>query len=210
MPTIHEIDYLPGRGSMYAARAGTFPRLVRHAVCVLAQLAFCIPLIAGDSVPQGGAKEKTDVVIDASVVNQQIDGFGTSTVTGFKGFERGHFDQVVPPGVSYKMDEKLQRLIITTLVGELGVTHVRFWLQPAGIEQTNDNDDPEVMEWKAFTWAGDSNRAQSDNFLLNRRNGIVELGEFLKIAVPLGLENWILTPGGLPDWLMQRMKEDEK
>jgi hypothetical protein len=156
----------------------------------------------------GGAAQRTVTVeIDPTVAYQRIDGFGASLVVGFEAFDRGHFDEAVPEGVSYKLTPRMREEILTTAVRELGASHSRLWLWPLGIETTNDNDDPQVMNWDAFTWKGQSGRPQSPNFLENRRNGIIEWGELLRKAVPLGLTNWIPTPGKLPDWLHSRIND---
>ena len=138
---------------------------------------------------------------------QRMDGFGTSTVGGFEALERGHFDQVVPRGVTYKMTPAQRKAILTTAVRELGATHLRLWLYPPGIEPQNDNADPHVLDWDAFRWKGDSGKPQSENMAENRGNGIHEWGEFLKTAIPLGLVNWIVTPGELPTWLRRRLDD---
>ena len=46
--------------------------------------------------------------------------------------------------------------IITTIVRDLGLSHSRVWLSPAGVEDTNDNNDPQVTDWDAFNWEGHS------------------------------------------------------
>lgn len=138
---------------------------------------------------------------------QRIDGFGSSLVAGFEAFERGHFDQVVPQGVTYKTTAEQRAKIVSTAIVELGVSHLRIWLWPLGIEPVNDNDDPDVVNWANFRWKGQGGKPQAADILENRQNGIVEIGDFLKEAVPLGLQNWILTPGRLPPWVAAMFKE---
>ena len=173
-----------------------------------------VALAAAAALPAGlaaGAPADTadaaPITIDPARRLQRIDGFGASALTGFGAFQRGHFDQVVPRGVTYKTTPSQRKALLTTLVRDLGVSHVRIWVFPAGIERANDNDDPAVMNWKAFTWSGDRDRPQASTMLANRINGIEELGEVLKVAVPLGMTHWILTPGNLPGWLMHRLND---
>ena len=158
---------------------------------------------------QFGPVPSTSVSVDiaSGVTLQAMDGFGTSLVAGFEAFKRGHFDEVVPVGVTYTLSHEHQREILTTAIRELGVSHARVWLWPLGIEPVNDNDDPQVIAWKAFKWAGQSGRPQAADIVENRQNGIIEVGEILKRAVPLGLQNWILTPGRLPSWLADEFKQ---
>ena len=49
--------------------------------------------------------------IDAAIVFQTIDGFGASTFGGFGVFERGHCDQVVPAGVTYRTTESQREAV---------------------------------------------------------------------------------------------------
>lgn len=145
--------------------------------------------------------------VDGSRLLQRMDGFGASCVVGFEALERGYFDQVVPWGVTYKTTPEQRKALLTTAIRELGVTHLRLWLYPPGIEPKNDNDDPRVMDWSAFAWKGESGKLASRDMVENRGNGIHEWGEFLEIAGPLGLVNWILTPGQMPAWLRQRLDD---
>ena len=172
----------------------------------LAWLLAAASFAAAGAEPGTAAPPETTLVLDAGQRFQKMDGFGASSFAGFEAFERGYFDQVTPAGVTYKTTEKQRAAILATAIRELGVSHVRLWLPPAGIENTNDNDDPRVMNWAAFTWAGDSGKPASERMLENRRNGLVEWGGFLKTAVPLGLKNWIVTPGGMPEWLAEKWK----
>lgn len=170
-------------------------------------LCLLLAFVDAGASPASPAQDPVRVEVDVSTRYQRIDGFGTSLTVGFEAFERGHFDEVVPYGVTYKLTPKQRDGILTTAVRELGVSHARLWLWPLGIEQQNDNDDPQVMDWNAFTWAGQSGRPASSDIFDNRQNGIIEWGELLKKAVPLGLTNWILTPGRLPGWLLARFKD---
>lgn len=148
-----------------------------------------------------------EICIDGSRPLQVIDGFGSSCVVGFEALARGAFDQVVPAGVAYRASPEQQRAILETGIRELGATHLRLWLWPPGIEPHDDNDDPRVLDWNAFHWKGASGQPQATNMVENRANGIHEWGEFLKIALPLGLTHWILTPGAMPDWLHRRLND---
>lgn len=154
-----------------------------------------------------GDTARITVRIDGARQLQQIDGFGASAVVGFEALERGGFDQVVPLGVTYRTNQAQRTAILQTAIRELGATHLRIWLWPPGIEERNDNDDPAVMDWDAFKWNGKSGHPASKDMVENRGNGIHEWGEFLKLAIPLGLKNWIVTPGALPDWLTRRIKD---
>ncbi|UCD29447.1 MAG: hypothetical protein JSV03_02895 [Planctomycetota bacterium] len=144
------------------------------------------------------------VYIDCSQKLQKIDGFGSSAFGGFTVFEKGHCDAEFAKGITYKTTPQQRKEMITTAVRELGVTHLRMWMSPAGIELTNDNDDPAVMNWDAFTWEGYSKNPLFEKSNLNRRNGLKEWGDVLTVAVPLGLKNWIVTPGNMPEWLLQK------
>lgn len=179
-----------------------------HKIIALLLVAIAIG-VGSHAALHSGDKAEVLIEVDPSTNYQVIDGFGTSVVVGFEGFARGHFDQVVPKAVTYKLTARQQDEILTTAVRELGVSHARIWIWPTGIETENDNDDPAVMDWKSFTWAGQSGRPTSDDFLENRRNGIVEWGEFLRKAVGLGLVNWIPTPDRMPDWLTLLVKEND-
>ena len=161
------------------------------------------------AAPSAGQSAKSTVTVDiqCSDERQRIDGFGASLFGGFQVFERGNCDQAVPSGVSYKTTKKQRREMINVAVKELGVSHVRIWLAPAGVEPHNDNDNPGVIDWAAFNWSGRSRDPQSENMLENRQNGLQEWGELLEIAIPLGLKNWIVTPGGLPNWLDRRIRD---
>jgi len=168
-------------------------------------LALAVALTA----PAAAQREPAPVVIriDAARPLQQIDGFGSSMVVGFESLERGAFDQVVPAGVAYRTTPGQRQAMLETGIRELGATHLRLWLWPPGIEPQNDNDDPHLMDWSAFRWKGASGEPASKNMVENRANGIDEWGEFLKSALPLGLVNWILTPGGMPEWLHRRLND---
>jgi O-glycosyl hydrolase len=174
-----------------ANTSGLIFRGLAVAVCLL------LALYVAAASPASG--QKVTITIDGSSLHQKMDGFG-SGFGGFETFERGHFDEYIPVGVSYRTDPQLRRTLIEVAVRELGVSHLRLWLSQS-IERKNDNDDPQVMNWNAFTWKGDSGLPQSPDFRANRQNGIVQYGEFLREAVPLGLTNWILTPGRMEDWL---------
>ena len=147
-----------------------------------------------------------DVKIDGARPLQHIDGFGATGFADFEALERGYFDQVVPLGVTYKTTPEQRKAILETAVRELGVTHARLNIWP-GVEEKNDNDDPQVMNWSAFTWNGQSGQPTSQKIIENRCNGIHTWGEFLKLVVPLGLENWIVTPAKMPNWLRSRLKD---
>lgn len=164
-------------------------------------------LLAFQAWPQRQISSKPiSISVDAGEVRQRVDGFGSS-FGGFAAFERGHFDEVVPEGVAYKMNPELRKKLVRIAVGELGVSHLRLWIG-RGVEETNDNDDPATMAWNAFTWEGDSRKPQTRNFRDNRRNGIAEWPEFLKQAIPLGLQYWIPTPGSMPEWLQKMFESD--
>jgi len=147
------------------------------------------------------------IAIDAARPLQQIDGFGSSMVVGFEALERGAFDQVVPAGVAYRTTPGQRQAMLEMGIRELGATHLRLWLWPPGIEPQNDNDDPHLMYWSAFRWKGASGEPASKNMVENRANGIDEWGQFLKSALPLGLVNWIVTPGDVPAWLHRRLND---
>ncbi len=173
--------------------------------------AFVVPGVALALADEPGRKAPPiPVRVDGARPYQQIDGFGTSTVVGFEALDRGHFDQVVPFGVTYKTTAEQRKTLLATAVRELGVSHLRIWLWPPGIEAENDNDDPRVMNWEAFTWRGQSGQPASKDMVENRANGIHEWGEFLERAVPLGLETWILTPGALPQWMGRGRYDDPR
>jgi hypothetical protein len=161
--------------------------------------------LAGTFAAEGTA---VDIRIDASQRLQQIDGFGSGAFGGFTLFERGYCDAEFPQGVTYQTTPEQRKAMITTAVRELGVTHLRIWLCPSGIEQTNDNDDPEVMNWDAFTWEGNTYKPLSDKPNENRRYGLKEWGDLLTTAVPLGLKNWIVTPGWLEPWLQKKFADE--
>src|SRR5438874_1253679 len=48
-----------------------------------------------------GTAGASEIAINCDQELQRIDGFGASTFGGFELFERGHFDDVVPEGVTY-------------------------------------------------------------------------------------------------------------
>jgi hypothetical protein len=114
----------------------------------------------------------------------------------------------VPKGVTYKTTPQQRKAMLTTLVRDLGLTHMRIWAFPTGIEVVNDNNDPATMAWDAFTWAGQSELPQGATHKDNRQNGIVEWAEFLREATSHGLRDWIITPGRLPDWLKTKFNEN--
>ncbi|MBI4580937.1 MAG: hypothetical protein HY718_14615 [Planctomycetes bacterium] len=146
------------------------------------------------------------VHIDGSHPLQQIDGFGSSAFGGFTMFERGHCDAEFAKGVTYKTTPAQRAAMITTAVRDLGVTHLRLWISPPGIEPVNDNDDPAVMDWDRYVWTEDPDKPLADRPQLNRSYGLREWGDLLTVAVPAGLKNWIVTPGGVPAWLQHRLK----
>ncbi len=166
---------------MYALRLRIF---VRHR-----NILACLALVL--SVPASRA-EHVEIHIDFSEGLQQIDGFGSGAFGGFTLFERGYCDSAFAKGITYKTTPQQRRAMITTAVKDLGLTHLRLWLCPSGIEQTNDNDDPAVMKWDAFTWEGNTHKPLSDNPGHNRRYGLREWGDFLVPAVECGLKNWIV------------------
>ena len=90
--------------------------------------------------------EQIEIRVDFSRRLQRIDGFGSGAFGGFTLFERGYCDSGFVKGVTYKTTPQQRRAMITTAVKDLGMTHLRVWLCPSGIEQTNDNDDPAVMK----------------------------------------------------------------
>ncbi|MHC4444814.1 MAG: glycoside hydrolase [Planctomycetota bacterium] len=156
----------------------------------------------------GGAGDQlAHIKIDFSQRYQRIDGFGSSMFGGFTLFERGHCDAEFAKGLTYKTTPQQRKDMVTTAVVELGVTHLRMWLPPSGIELTNDNDDSAVMDWDAFTWEGCSKKPLFEKQNWNRRNGLKEWGDVLTVAVPLGLKNWIVTPGGMPKWLHKKIND---
>lgn len=168
-----------------------------------------LALFTGRGLIAPTAAAPVAIRIDGARPLQQIDGFGASLVAGFEAFERGHFDDVVPAGVAYRMTTAQRQRILKTAIRELGATHLRLWLYPPGIEPRNDNDDPRVMDWKAFQWKGESGKPQAANMVENRGNGIHEWGEFLKSAASLGRVDWILTPGDFPAWLHRRLDDPQ-
>ena len=170
---------------------------------VAALAALLVLVHAASQAPPAGAPGVV-VTIDAASLQQQIDGFG-SGFGGFGSFERGHCDEVVPEGVSYKMSPELRQKLVRIAVKELGVSHLRLWIS-RGVEEKNDNDDPHSMNWPAFRWEGDLRLPQVKNFRENRHNGIAEWVEFLRQAVPLGLKYWIPTPGEMPEWLEEMFR----
>ncbi|MFQ5799856.1 MAG: hypothetical protein ACE5H0_14355 [Bacteroidota bacterium] len=140
--------------------------------------------------------------IDCAKRYQKIDGFGSSLWGGFTVFERGNFDDAAR-GVRYRTTAEQRKHLLKLLFSDLRCTHVRVWIQPAGIEMQNDNDDPKVMNWNAFNWEGDSKKAMGKTQRESRRNGLREWGEFLSAAREAGSVTWIPTPGGMPPWLKE-------
>ncbi len=147
------------------------------------------------------------ISIDLTRPMQRIDGFGSGAFGGFTLFDRGYADAEFAKGVTYITTAEQRDAMVTMAVRELGVTHLRMWLCPAGIEQTNDNDDPQVMAWDKFTWEGNTGKPLSDKPHLNRRYGLREWKDFLVPAVRLGARNWIVTPGWMPEWLKKRFDD---
>jgi len=148
--------------------------------------------------------------IDCSQRLQRIDGFGAGALCGFGLFERGGFDNIIPKGTSYKTTVSQRKAMVDTAVRQLGLTHMRLFLFGCDAESTNDNNDPNVLNLDAF--AGDSEKRELS---LNaegedRRISLRELAELLDIAVPLGLENWIVTPGNMPGWLTELSKTNSR
>lgn len=171
--------------------------------------AFAAAVLAGLKARGGrgsAAAAEAEAEVDCSRALQRIDGFGASSRGGFAAFERGGFDEVAM-GVSYRTTEEQRRAMLSAAVRELGLSHLRVWIEPSGIELKNDNDDPNAMNWEAFNWEGDSRKPATRDKRANRRNGIAGWGEILGVAVAMGLENWIPTPGGLPGWLRHRMRD---
>lgn len=147
---------------------------------------------------------KIPIMVNAAQRFQQIDGFGASTLGGFATFERGYFDQVVPKGVTYKTTPDQRTAILTTAIRELGLTHVRLFLPPEFVEPPPSRIAPDAHDWSAYDWAGASGKPASGHMLANRGNGLVEWGDFLRAAIPLGLKDWIVTPAVMPGWLLQK------
>ncbi len=154
----------------------------------------------------GSTQPASLITLDGAKELQTIDGFGASTFGGFELFERGGFDDAAPRGVTYHTTAEQRKELIAAAVRELGVTHARIWIW-SGVEPQNDNDDPDVIDWNAFTWEGRSGRPAGSDQLDSRMNGLKEWGEWLTQAIKLGLVNWIPTPGELPDWLLKRIKD---
>ncbi|MGE5608419.1 MAG: hypothetical protein ACM359_04140, partial [Bacillota bacterium] len=175
-------------------------------LCVFG-LIHAFALLAAAQPTISPARDDVTVVIDGAQVHQRIDGFGSCLFGGFELFERGNFDSVAPLGVTYKTDPSQRAAILKAAIYGLGLSHARLTIPPLGIEPENDNDDPQVMAWDRLNWSGQSGKPTSSRAIENRANGLVEWGEFLRTAVPLGLANWIPTPGGLPAWLKHKMND---
>jgi O-glycosyl hydrolase len=168
-------------------------------------------VVVGLSSAYGAAPDKplsVQVRIDGAKQLQQIDGFGSGAFGGFTLFDRGNCDWEFPKDVTYKTTREQREAMVTTAVRELGVTHLRMWIAPPSIEPVNDNDDPAVMAWDKFQWEGSPTVPPSEQPRFNRSYGLKEWGGVLAVGVPLGLKNWIITPGGLPDWLDHKLRDD--
>jgi len=185
--------------------------------CVWFLAALVLAVVVGLGVRPGSASADdggaagSEVTIDCSSRLQVIDGFGSSLFGGFAIFERGQADGDFPEGVTFKTTPAQRKAIVTAMVQELGVTHVRIFLPPPGVEPHNDNDDPNLINPAAFDWDGDSSKpaVEMSKALYNRNNGLNEWGDILKTGVPLGLKNWIPTPGWMPEWLQYKLKNAE-
>ena len=149
------------------------------------------------------------VRIDGTRQLQQIDGFGSGAFGGFTLFDRGNCDWEFAKDVTYRTTREQREAMVTTAVRELGVTHLRMWISPPGIEPVNDNDDPAVMDWGKFQWEGSPAPPLGDQPRFNRSYGLKEWGDVLAVAVPLGMTDWIITPGGLPDWLVRKLRDPQ-
>jgi len=146
------------------------------------------------------------LTIDSSREYQRIDGFGSSLFGGFTLFERGHFDDAARR-TRYRTTTEQRKALLKLLFSELKCNHVRIWVAPAGIEMANDNDDPNVMDWSAFNWEGQSKAPMGKTQRDNRRNGLREWGELLDAIKKAGGVTWIITPGSMPPWLGSGLRQ---
>lgn len=124
------------------------------------------------------------VTIDLQVTYQVMEGFGTSS--------RVWDDPHVSNARRTVIPLEVQREILTKLYAELGLTRVRPVLD-GGIELTNDNGDPFSFDWAKF------------NFEWKRNDAHVE---FVKQAMPYGLQVYFLSPILLEKWMTESNPEE--
>lgn len=136
--------------------------------------------VTGSAAPLGGA---ATITIDPTSRFQTIQGFGASLAL----FDDPHLTEtfdpatgraaVIPPATD-------QAKILDLLYRDLGLTRVR--VNPDGIEDTNDNADPNVADLSKFDFAW----RRSDGFIAAIQQ-VVPRGVTTFFASPITIEPWM-------------------
>jgi len=149
--------------------------------------------------PAAGRPVDSSVTIDGSVRFQRIDGFGTSERVIDDPHVFDNFDPrtsraktVVPPEARAEIYDKLYR--------DLKLTRVRPVLD-GGVEQSNDNADPNATDRSRFAFAGKRTDAHIDYTAEAAARGLK-----VHFASPVRLETWMESSLGTPaeytEWAM--------
>ena len=183
-------DHLhPARGGL--ASGWTCSRLVAVAAALTAIAGGCSLLDAlprsperAAAVPAVASASGAQVVINAEVTHQVMQGFGAS--------HRNWDDPHVSNGRHTSIPLPAQREILTRLYTELGLSRVRAHTE-RGLEPVNDNADPFTFAWSKFDFRGRRNDANV---------------EFVKQAMPYGLRTAWVSPSPLEDWMNESNPEE--
>ncbi len=141
---------------------------------------FALPLSIGCAKAAGPVQ----VVVDARITHQVMEGFGSSV----RVWGDPHLSDFQPTVVPREAQDAILRQLYT----DLRLTRARSALD-ADIEPTNDNDDPFTFDWSRFNFEGKRTDAHV---------------AFVKQAMPYGLQVSFPSPVILESWMTEGNPEE--